>query len=325
MPIRALCLLALVACAGVAQGQDRWVRHYNERVAAFEAQNRSLPSGKEHVVLVGDSLTEGWERSGRTTRYLPNLASRVLNRGISSDRVGPPRGVLSRMNASVFDTRPSHVVLLVGVNQIGSSGSGIARAAMHYEEIVRQIRARLPEVKLIAVSTPPTRGRYANFQGAIQRYNAKVKEIAERHGAEFLDLHALLKDSRGELKSEVSSDGLHFNSAGYAIYGRALERMIRGAAPSPSPAPSPAPSPTPASDLRQGSSGPAVEQLQRALVENGADLEPDGKFGPLTRAAVEAFQRDQGLPATGVADARTQAALGALRVRARSGILDSLR
>jgi len=221
------------------------------------------------------------------------------------------------MDASVFDTQPSHVVLLVGVNQIGSSGSGIARAARDYEEIVRRVRSRLPDVKLIAVSTPPTRGRYANFQDAIRRYNARVKAIAERHGAEFLDLHALLKDSRGELKSEVSSDGLHFNSAGYAIYGRALERMIRDGA---TPAASPTPAATPG-DLRQGSRGFAVERLQRALVDRGAQIDVDGKFGPRTRGAVEDFQRARGLPVTGVADTRTRAAL-----RSRgNGIVDALR
>lgn len=318
--IRALALgllLSVGGADGLASAQDRWVRHFNQRVAAFQAQNATLPADKEHVVLVGDSLTEGWESSGRTSRYLPNLARRVLNRGISSDRVGPPRGVLSRMGPSVFDTQPSHVVLLVGVNQIGSDGSGLARAARDYEEIVRRIRTRLPRVKLIAVSTPPTRGRYTAFQGPIQRYNARVKAIAERHGASFLDLHALLKDSRGELKAEVSSDGLHFNSAGYAIYGRALEAAIRSDA---APASRPSASPTPPADLRQGSRGPAVERLQRALVARGAELEPDGKFGALTRAALEDFQRARGIPVTGVADSRTRAALGQ-----RSGIVDALR
>ncbi len=310
-------MLSLGAPIGVAQAQDRWTRHFNQRVAAFRAQNATLPRGREHVVLVGDSLTEGWESGGRTSRYLPNLSGRVLNRGISSDRVGPPRGVLSRMDASVFDTQPSHVVLLVGVNQIGSDGSGIARAARDYEEIVRAIRARLPDVQLIAVSTPPTRGRYSNFQEPIRRYNAQVRAIAERHGASFLDLHALLKDSSGELRQEVSSDGLHFNSAGYAIYGRALEAQIRGGA---APTSRPSASPTPPGDLRQGSRGPLVERLQRALVARGAQLDPDGKFGPLTGTALRDFQRAESLPVTGVADARTRRALGL-----RSGILDALR
>ena len=38
--------------------------------------------------------------------------------------------------------------------------------------------------------------------------------------------------------------------------------------------------------LRQGHQGPAVSELQRLL-----GLTPDGKFGTVTRVAVEAFQK----------------------------------
>jgi len=57
--------------------------------------------------------------------------------------------------------------------------------------------------------------------------------------------------------------------------------------------------------LRTGSSGPAVIALQRALRVNPAD----GAFGPMTTAAVLAFQRAHRLAASGVVDAATWAAL----------------
>ncbi|MEW5988084.1 MAG: peptidoglycan-binding protein [Chloroflexota bacterium] len=54
--------------------------------------------------------------------------------------------------------------------------------------------------------------------------------------------------------------------------------------------------------VRQGSRGPAVEELQQKLNADGADppLVVDGIFGPLTRAAVVAFQQRHGLSADGV-------------------------
>jgi peptidoglycan hydrolase-like protein with peptidoglycan-binding domain len=62
--------------------------------------------------------------------------------------------------------------------------------------------------------------------------------------------------------------------------------------------------------------GPAVQELQQKLNTAGAApaLVVDGRFGPLTTAAVRAFQSGQvpALPATGVADAATWTALDAV-------------
>lgn len=245
-------LAFLMAWCAPSSAQDRRALHYEKRVAAFKAQNKTLAPDKRHVVLVGDSLTERWLWKGRTNRYLPNLVRSVLNRGITADRVGPPRGVLSRMDASIFDTKPSHVVLLVGVNQVKAEG-GVPRAARDYEEIVSRVRKRLPDVELIAVSTPPTRDNYAAYQEDIVAYNAKVKEIAKRHGARFLDLHALLEDAEGKLKKEVSADGIHFNDAGYAIFGKALQAMIKlEPTPEKTPASRKTPAPTPGTKGEDG-------------------------------------------------------------------------
>lgn len=63
--------------------------------------------------------------------------------------------------------------------------------------------------------------------------------------------------------------------------------------------------------LRVGHEGMGVKALQRALTQKGHRLgELDGIYGERTKAAVRAFQRAEGLPATGRADAATLRALG---------------
>ena len=63
-------------------------------------------------------------------------------------------------------------------------------------------------------------------------------------------------------------------------------------------------------DLTVGSSGPAVVKVQQALVANGATITADGQFGPITAAAVTAFQTARGLPATGIVNETTATSLG---------------
>ncbi|MBI1250969.1 MAG: hypothetical protein GC189_05835 [Alphaproteobacteria bacterium] len=67
---------------------------------------------------------------------------------------------------------------------------------------------------------------------------------------------------------------------------------------------------TPSSDLTIGSTGAAVQTLQRMLNALGYAVGvDDGIFGPGTRRAVLAFQDEHGLPATGVADQATRDAI----------------
>ncbi|MGN9909226.1 peptidoglycan-binding domain-containing protein [Phytohabitans sp. LJ34] len=62
--------------------------------------------------------------------------------------------------------------------------------------------------------------------------------------------------------------------------------------------------------VKKGDSGDAVRQAQRALRRTpNTTLVVDGSFGPATETATREFQKQAGLPVTGVVDAATWAAL----------------
>lgn len=65
-----------------------------------------------------------------------------------------------------------------------------------------------------------------------------------------------------------------------------------------------------ARQLRFGSRGDDVRELQTQLRAAGHDLALDGLFGPKTRAAVRAFQRARGLVPDGIVGPKTRGALG---------------
>jgi peptidoglycan L-alanyl-D-glutamate endopeptidase CwlK len=63
--------------------------------------------------------------------------------------------------------------------------------------------------------------------------------------------------------------------------------------------------------LKPGATGPEVKKLQKKLKALGCNPgRIDGAYGPVTMAAVRAFQRSRGLPADGIAGPQTLAALG---------------
>lgn len=66
-------------------------------------------------------------------------------------------------------------------------------------------------------------------------------------------------------------------------------------------------------NLRIGDRGPMVTIVQAALDSRGYSLSTDGSFGPMTEAAVKAFQRDTGLRRNGIVTEATADALGVER------------
>lgn len=83
--------------------------------------------------------------------------------------------------------------------------------------------------------------------------------------------------------------------------------------PEPTPTPEATPEPTPVPEypvLEQGAKGDSVKAMQERLIALGyLSGGADGNFGPMTRQAVTKFQEAGDLPATGIADQDTQAAL----------------
>lgn len=55
-------------------------------------------------------------------------------------------------------------------------------------------------------------------------------------------------------------------------------------------------------NLKRGDEGSDVAHLQRMLYELGYPITVDSKFGRSTERVVEQFQRDHGIPATGIMD-----------------------
>ncbi len=197
------------------------IRHYLERTAAFEKENQKM----RNVILLGDSLTEGFN----VERYFPGRP--VINRGISSDTIGlvpddkDLRGVLKRLDNSVFDCCPGTVFLMIGVNDLGD-GRQPEEMIEGYREILERILERAPDVTVYVESALPTGGKYAFHNSNVLDYNARLRALADEMGCPYLDLHPLFTDENGELRSDLTREGLHLTPAGYAIWKREIDKAM---------------------------------------------------------------------------------------------------
>jgi lysophospholipase L1-like esterase len=196
--------------------------HYANRVQAFKLQNQQM----QYVVLLGDSITEGFD----VPTYFPGR--RVLNRGIGADVIGnalpedDPRGVLRRLNESVFDCAATDVFLLIGINDLGS-GRTPDVMEQGYREILKQIKEKAPSVRVHVQSVLPTRDNFSKHKANVVDFNQRLQKLAKEYQYDYVDLHKLMADDQGDLKAEFTDDGLHLKPEAYKLWRAEVERLMK--------------------------------------------------------------------------------------------------
>lgn len=209
------------------QAANKWARHYHDRIAQFNAENVE----RRGVVMVGSSHIEGFDAE----KLLPNW--RIINRGIASDRIGiDDRGILHRLECSVFDCNPSMIVIQNGANDLGElwrhAAPSINEIDACFREVVSRIRERLPDVPLIIVGLLPTRDKYAELVPLIVKLDKRLKRIAAEFGCPFVEMYSHFADEEGLLREKYSREGLHLTDAGYRVWAERLDQALTENRPS---------------------------------------------------------------------------------------------
>lgn len=219
--------------------------------AVATTQARTFLSGVEVegapgpvVVAFGDSITDGYLASvGGERRWPDRLAERlaasgqrttaVVNAGIGGNRVLSPASIpifgiaaLARFDRDVLAVPGvSHVVVLEGVNDLGSAPAPTAEALIAgYRQIVE--RAHAHGVKVILGTIVPYGGAaYWRPEGEASRQaiNAWIRTQKEADGV--VDFDAAIRDPAKpeRMRAELQGgDWLHPNDAGYRAMGEAV-------------------------------------------------------------------------------------------------------
>lgn len=199
---------------------DRWGRataqptHQQwQKLLAREAGAIAKGQGNNRLnILVGDSLSL-WFPS----EYLPG-GKFWLNQGISGENSGQ---VLKRLGA-FQQTRPDTIYVMAGINDLRQGKSD--RAILNnIRAIARRLRQTHPQAEVVVQSILPTRAPNLS-NDRIRNLNRQIILIAQQEGASYLNLHALFADESGHMRSELTTDGLHLNRQGYAVWQSAIQQ-----------------------------------------------------------------------------------------------------
>lgn len=207
----------LLASGPIATFNANADEYWDQKTSLFEI----LPIDNSDIVFLGNSITDGGEFS--ELFGMPN----IKNRGIRSDVIP---GVMKRLD-QVTKGHPKKIFLLIGINDV-SHNLSVDKLADRYETLVKKIRKESPETKLYVQSVMPVNnsfGRYKALIGkekTIRQFNDRIKDIAIRNGATYVNLWPCLADEKGNLKRAYTNDGLHLTGAGYKAWSDGIRKLV---------------------------------------------------------------------------------------------------
>lgn len=192
-------------------------RHARLKLEAANARPR--------VLLIGDSLTERWEREGANPWNRTMLPLGAFNAGIDNDRT---ENVLWRIQDGGIDLAeaPGVCVLLIGINNLAADGDTPYGVARGVEAIIGELLSRFPETHVIVLGILPAGSHSNTLLGGRVRANRRLGDL-DLSSTTFLDVSEAFLSDKGGIASALSSDGLHLSKKGYETLAKIITPKIQ--------------------------------------------------------------------------------------------------
>ena len=186
------------------------------------SQFNSSPLNNRDIIFLGNSITaEGKDWSARLDNSI------IRNRGIGGDTTD---GVIARLG-EIIASNPTAVFLLIGINDLYNNTiekPSVSYIADNIINIAKKIKYNSSNTKvyiqtLLPISKKKSYKYYDLYNQSIKRINKIIIENQQKGLYSVIDLHSLFVDNKGQLRSDLTYDGLHLNEQGYLVWSNFIK------------------------------------------------------------------------------------------------------
>jgi lysophospholipase L1-like esterase len=226
--------------AGVAIGSHVAVTPAPHSMDWWTARHQSIlernAQGQVDLLMIGDSITHGWGGLSAKAIWEEYYELRnAVNLGYIGDRT---ENVLWRLqNGEIDHIQPKLALLMIGTNNSNGKECSPEQIADGIKAIVRTLRARLPNTKILILSIfPRGNAEMKRANAPVAAYNdqwAKCDEasriasqMADGMMIHFLNVNHVFLNEQGELTRDIMPDLLHPKTKGYRLWAEAMEPTI---------------------------------------------------------------------------------------------------
>ncbi len=180
------------------------------------------------AVFVGDSITTGIDLYGTLTN-----AGVVASTGINLETALTAKSVRNKAGdkvtipEAVKEFNAKKIYVMLGTN--GIDWMSVDQMITQYQKVFDKLKTDNPDAIFYIQSIPPiTREKEQKASQMsiekISEYNDRLLKLAEENKAYFVDVYSAIASEDGYLSSDISTDGVHFDSS---VYTKWIEYVRR--------------------------------------------------------------------------------------------------
>ena len=177
-------------------------------------------------LFVGDSRTDGIRRFTGASKF----ASFCCDVGINIDKLTEDTFFINGENLGLYEAiskyKYDNIYLSIGYNELGWKYEDTF--IEKYKVLINKIKEISPEshiniMAIFHISSDAKVNNESENNERIDLFNNKIRNMCSETDTTYIDLNSYFIDENGFLKSESTTDGIHFTSDYYKKY---LYRLI---------------------------------------------------------------------------------------------------
>ena len=204
---------------------ENWLLKEQAKIQTKYRELNEISLLEPDMIFIGDSIVEYYP-----LQELLGTAKTIVNRGIRGYQTGL---LLDNLDAHLYGDAVDQIVLLIGTNDIGKD-IPMNDALDNLEGVIQSLNRDCPLSQIKLVSILPVNEGEEYKQTVYIRTNEKIREWNQAYEAlasaymqvDFVPIYDSLTDSKGQLQSAYTTDGLHLSVAGYQALSEALKGVL---------------------------------------------------------------------------------------------------
>lgn len=192
-----------------------------------EANKARIAQGNVDFLLIGDSITHGWDGAGKAVQEYYYGDRNYVNMGFGGDQT---QHVLWRLADAPMDKiQPKAAMLLIGINNLWSDWENCSEnVALGIKACVDKLQALYPDIQILVLNIFPAHEKADSpVRARAAAANALLPELFKDYkNVTLMDINHLWLDANGNIPKDLMGDFVHPGEYGYKLWGAEVEPTI---------------------------------------------------------------------------------------------------